>query len=179
MNTFVQQLQFGKTGEGIIAKWLKLRGFHVLPVYEIEQGQYKGPALYATNGQFIAPDMLAFQISGKTLWIEAKTKSAFTWHRITSRWVTGIELRHYEDYLKVQSVSPWPIWLLFLQFDGQAKDSPAGCPSGLFGHNIAYLSQHENHRHVNGGNGGMVYWASDTLRHIAELEEVLLRPIVI
>src|SRR5574343_438884 len=75
----------------------------------------------------------------------------------------------------VQDVSPWPVWLLFLHFDGQAKDSPAGCPTGLFGNSLRYLSQHEHHRHKNGGRGGMVYWQDTTLRKIAELSDVLPR----
>lgn len=171
--SFEQQLKIGKTGEGIIAQWMRRRGFNVLPVYEIEQGRYKGPALYSVNAQLIAPDMLAFTPGGDTRWIEAKTKSAFTWHRITERWVTGIDLRHYQDYLQVQVVSPWSIWLLFLHLPGQAKDSPPGCPSGLFGSTIDHLSKHENHRHPNGGHGGMVYWAYETLRLIAPLDDVI------
>lgn len=173
--TFQQMLQMGKTGEGIIAQWMKRQGFNVLPVYEKEQGEYKGPALYTVDAQLIAPDMLVFQPGGKTIWVEAKTKSAFTQHHITGHWVTGIDLRNYEDYLRVQDVSPWPIWLLFLHLEGQAKGSPTGCPTGLFGNSLRYLSQHEHHRHKNGGRGGMVYWQDTTLRKIAELSDVLPR----
>lgn len=171
--SFEKQLQFGRTGESVIAQWMRRRGFSVLPVYEIEQGKYKGPALYSVNGPLIAPDMLAFKPGGETRWIEAKTKSAFTLHRITGRWVTGVDLRNYQDYLQVQIMSPWPIWLLFLHLPGQAKDSPPGCPTGLFGGTIDYLCKRENHRHPNGGRGGMVYWAYETLREIAPLSEVL------
>ena len=99
----------------------------------------------------------------------------FTQHHITGHWVTGIDLRNYEDYLRVQDVSPWPVWLLFLHLEGQAKDSPTGCPTGLFGNSLRYLSQHEHHRHKNGGRGGMVYWQDTTLRKIAELSDVLPR----
>lgn len=173
--SFQRQLQIGRTGEGIIAKWLNRRGFSVLPVYEKEQGEYKGPALYSVDSQLIAPDMLAFQPDGKTVWIEAKTKSAFTFHRITGHWVTGVDLRNYADYLKVQDVSPWPVWLLFLHFEGQAKDSPEGCPTGLFGNGLQYLRRNEHHRHQNGGHGGMVYWQDTALRKIAELSDVLER----
>lgn len=137
MNKFERNLATGKTGEGIIARWLQGRGFAVLPVYEKSELDYKGPALYAIEGTLIAPDMLAFQPTGKTLWIEAKTKTAFSWHRNTQRFVTGIDLRHYGDYQRVQAVSPWPIWLLFLHGDGIAKDTPEGMrsPSGLSGAN--------------------------------------------
>ena len=96
--TFQQMLQMGKTGEGVIAQWMKRKGYSVLPVYEKEQGEYKGPALYAVDAQLIAPDMLVFKPGGKTVWIEAKTKSAFTLHRKSGDWVTGID---YAFCLKV------------------------------------------------------------------------------
>ena len=142
-----------------------------MPVYEQAEHKYKGPALYAVEGALIAPDMLVFQPKGKTVWIEAKTKDAFSWHRNTQRFVTGIDLRPYDDYQRVQAVSPWPIWLLFLQGEGVAKDTPPGkiAPTGLFGRPLAYLVQHENHRSPNWGRSGMVYWSSDTLLSIAPL----------
>lgn len=170
--TFQKMLAMGKTGEGIIAQWMKRQGYNVLPVYEKEQGDYKGPALYAVDAQLIAPDMLVFQPSGKTVWIEAKTKSAFTLHRKSGHWVTGIDYRHYCDYLQVQAVSPWPVWLLFLHFDGQAKDSPAGCPTGLFGNKLTILQRNEHHRYPE-DNPKMVYWKDTALRKIAELSDVL------
>ena len=53
-----------------------------------------------------------------------------------------------------------------------AKDSPEGCPTGLFANSLAWLREHENHRHGNWGASGMVYWAVDALRLMASLEEV-------
>jgi len=176
MTTFEQKLAFGKAGESLIANWLKRRGYSVLPVYEKEIGAGKGPQVFTANGDFIAPDLLIFgKDSVKVWWIEAKHKSAFTWHRITSRWVTGIDLKHYQNYLTVQELSPWPVWLLFLQRDGQAKDTPPGMisPTGLYGRSLVYLRRHENHRHGNWGRGGMVYWADSVLIKIADLCQVL------
>ena len=170
--TFAQKLQMGKTGESVIAKWMNRRGFSVLPVYEIEQGKFKGPALYSVNAQLIAPDMLAFTPDGQARWIEAKTKSAFTWHRKSGTWQTGINLRHYLDYLKVQDLSPWPIVLMFLQLPGQAKDSPEGCPTGLFGDPLNVLRYNEHHRHEV-EEPHMVYWNYDKLTFLAPLDEVL------
>ncbi len=63
--------------------------------------------------------------------------------------------------------------LPFLHFEGQAKDSPPGCPTGLFGNSLQYLRDNEHHRHPSGGRGGMVYWQDTTLRKIAELSDVL------
>lgn len=175
-NSFASKLRRGKIGEGHIAAWLRRNGYHVLPVYETEMDTGKGPALYQAIGDpLIAPDMLVFKNHERVSWIEAKTKSAFTWHRITKRWVTGIDLHHYEDYIKVAEVSPWPVYLLFLQMEGQAKDSPEGCPTGLYGGELSQLQNHENHRHNNWGKGGMIYWASDVLTKFAELDEVILK----
>jgi hypothetical protein len=61
---------------------------------------------------------------------------------------------------------------MFLHKGGQAKDSPAESPAGLFGQEIGLLQKAENHRSANWGRSGMVYWAVDSLRLLAPLEEV-------
>lgn len=43
-------------------------------------------------------------------------------------------------------------------------------PSGLFGETICKLSVTENHRHAGWGQSGMVYWALQSLRKLAEVE---------
>lgn len=165
---FEKSLTQGKIGESEIAKWFKHKGYHILPIYEIEKNQYAGPALYASDGRsIIAPDMLIFGNKKSIYWIEAKHKNAFTWHRISKRFVTGIDLHHYKEYQKIRKLINWPIWLLFLHREGRAKDSPPG-PSGLFGNDLDYLTQNENHRHSNWGKTGMVYWAVDKLKKMAD-----------
>lgn len=165
--TFAQTLEIGKTGESLVAQYFLRLGYSVLPVYEKTGAEHKGPVLFSkTHGSLIAPDMLVFN-DRESLWIEVKHKSAFTWHRLAGEWVTGIDLHHYQQYLLVQKERPeWPIWLLFLQRSGLAKDTPAGKipPSGLFGNTLSYLSAHEHHRHANHGTSGMVYWGIDALR---------------
>jgi len=166
VNEFARHLQTGKTGESVIAGWLRSRGNHVLPVYEIAEGQYKGPQLYTCDGhELIAPDILAIG-GGKVCWVEAKNKSAFSWHRKTRRFVTGIDLHHFEQYRRVAGVTQWPVWLLFLQRGGKAKDSPES-PAGLYGGEIMYLSANINHTHKNHGKSGMVYWAEQSLTKLA------------
>ncbi|MDP2676061.1 MAG: hypothetical protein Q8O83_00010 [bacterium] len=162
---FNSNLKYGQVGESRIAEWLKSRGNSILPVYEIEKQTGKGPRLFSPDRSIIAPDMFIFK--GKDcFWIEAKHKTAFTWHRITNRWVTGIDLKHYGDYCIIDDYSPFPVWLLFLHEGGQAKDSPSDSPKGLFGNALEYLRTHENHRHENWGNSGMVYWAIEALKRM-------------
>ncbi len=169
---FERQLEIGRIGEGVIARWLMSRGWSVLPVYEIEIPEGKGPRLFsATGSQWAAPDMLAYR-TPDAIWIEAKNKTAFSWHRNTQRWVTGIDLRHYRHYCAIEDESPWLVWLLFLQRGGQAKDSPAHSPAGLFGNELRVLRQCENHRHANWGRTGMVYWAIGSLKRLARIEDL-------
>ena len=160
---FEANLSFGQAAESAIATWLRNRGHAVMPVYEKLFDTGKGPQVFMPQGSLVAPDLLAWK-GNKALWIEAKHKSAFSWHRKTQRWVTGIDLHHYADYCRVADNSPWPVWLLFLHRGGQAKDSPADSPRGLFGQELSILRGCENHRHENWGRHGMVYWAVQSLR---------------
>lgn len=175
--SFKQSLEVGKIGESYIAKWLQKRGFHVLPVYEKEISENKGPTLFMASGvQRIAPDMLVFK-TDKTLWVEAKRKSSFTWHRNSKCWNTGIDLRHYKDYVKVQDEhAEWDMWLLFLHGDKeQARDTPDDMmsPSGLFGQTIKHLRNNVHHKSSRWGSSGMVYWDHDKLIKLAEYNDVV------
>lgn len=166
MNNFEYQLQVGKIGESYIAKWLQNKGCNILPVYEKEINEGKGPTLFkADRTTVICPDMLCFK-NNSIFWVEAKHKTAFSWHRKTKRWVTGIDLNHYTSYLEVaNNLIGWPVVLMFLHKDGTAKDTPEGMvsPTGLYGGDIRFLSKNENHRHSNWGRHGMVYWNINSL----------------
>lgn len=167
---FRESLRVGKVGESKIAQYFKDKGYNVLPVYEIEIDSGKGPQLFTPNKQLIAPDMLVFKMD-KCFWIEAKHKTAFTWHRNTQKWTTGVDLKHYEHYCEVDNCSPWPVWLMFLHRGGQAKDSPADSPAGLFGNTLEHLREHENHRSPNWGKYGMVYWNIGSLKKLANIDQ--------
>lgn len=167
MPSFKESLAIGKTGESEIAQWLINRGSSILPVYEIAEDQYKGPAVYsAKNVSIIAPDMLVFNSKGITF-IEAKHKNAFSWHRISKQWVTGIDLHHYLEYQKIQEKLKVPVWIMFLHRGGKAKDSEQS-QSGLFSNSLNFLMQNENHRHNNWGKNGMVYWSINALIKISD-----------
>lgn len=170
---FEAKLAEGRVGEGLIASYLRSRGANILPVYEIEQPNGKGPRVFsADNRQLVAPDMFAFAGGGRCFWVEAKYKDAFTWHRNTQKWTTGIDRYCYEHYLELRRKSGIQIYLMFLHRGGQAKDSPPDSPSGLFIGELDYLSRHVNHRHPNFGRTGGVFWAHDILTKVATLEQV-------
>lgn len=187
--------KFGMLGEGLIAAWLRrVKGRGILPVYELQMDTGKGPGFFAADGKrYVAPDMLAIKPGDQApvIWVEAKHKEVFTWHRKTERWTTGIDRHHYREYLAVVEQVPWPLWLLFLHESEIPDDrdkpyAPGACPVGLFGQDIAKLkcdgpcrggwvhstSCPVSHEHDNWGTHGMIYWAVESLRPLANLEEV-------
>ena len=184
--SFQNSLQFGRIAEGVIAQWLASKGLAILPAYEIEKSSGKGPQLFTASNSYVSPDMLA--IGPNMFWAEAKHKSVFTWYRKTSEWTTGIDLRHYEEYLKVQEKTSIPVWVFFYHmnsvpsFEDRQHGCPANCPTGLFGAHITHLRSNEHHRcHAfdrfnpfcsGHGQSGMVYWNPAAFTFHASVEEI-------
>lgn len=171
--TFDDQLQVGQSGELRIARWFRNRGFFVLPVYELTPGAKKGPRLLSPACELIAPDMFVFK-QDKTYWIECKQKTHFSWHGKSQRWVTGIDLRLYEHYLRINDSTPWPVWVLFLHTEStpwtqdiEKWHCPDACPVGLFGNALAALRDEESHR-----DAGMVYWPHESFLPLANLGDL-------
>jgi len=188
---FEQLLKWGQVGETAIACWIRQQGYSVLPAYDIPLDTGKGPRLYTSfasaYSQLVAPDLLA--MSGEKIqWVEAKRKTRFTWRRIpTGRWQTGIDLRHYHQYLKVKEETHIPLWIMFLHMSSEPSASdlahgcPPSCPTGLFGNEITYLEENKSHEDSYTSSYGrsypMVYWDIKHLmprnRPLATLEDVL------
>lgn len=178
--TFEGRLAMGRAGESLIARWLMRKGYNVLPAYEIAESQFKGPRIFSVERDLVAPDLLAFR-QKRVLWVEAKSKAAFTWHRLSGTYQDGIDKRHWLDYLELRRRMPWDLWLLFLHAPGGlAKDNPEGMvpPSGLFGGEIRRLAECIDHESDRWGSSGMVYWRCSNLtvdgKPLATHEEVCI-----
>lgn len=178
---FHEALTFGQIGESLIARFLRQKGWMILPIYEKEIDNGKGPRLFLPYGhpetELIAPDIQALR-NRQVRFFEAKHKSAATYYRIKKRWQTGIDLRHYQDYLKVQAYTQCPVWLLFLQreaaISNATSDAPP-CPTGLYGCPITQKISDNGFYMRNGRRYDMVYWAIQDLKSLATLEEVLFQ----
>tara|TARA_Y100000310_G_scaffold294855_1_gene325683 strand:- start:743 stop:1267 length:525 start_codon:yes stop_codon:yes gene_type:complete len=169
---FEQRLTEGKQGESYISNWFKQRGFNIIPIYEKEIHEGKGPTLFLSSGpELVAPDLLVFK-ENKIIWIEAKHKNAFSWYRNKGIWTTGIDQRHFNEYVKVSKLVQWPLWILFLHRGGLAKDTPGRfeeSPRGLFGQDIKELIQCIDHKSMKWGSSGMVYWDKESLILLQEI----------
>jgi hypothetical protein len=179
-------------GEDLIACFERRDGFIILPAYEKESQTGKGPRLYLPFGsghrELIVPDLLGKR-GGEIAWIEAKLKKHFTWHARSGHWQTGIDQRHYEDYLKVLELTQWDVWLRFLHMHdtpprskwadglGGGHPQPLHCPTGLYGGSLSRLLFLVDHVGSYVDEEGrrtcqMVYWNYEDLDHLATLQEV-------
>lgn len=178
MSTFHKSLAKGRLAESEIARYLRLRGWTVIPVYEIEEGQNKGPQIFMPDEEAVAPDLLVWK-DRRFRFIEAKNKSVFSWYRKTGRWQTGIDNRHYKHYLRVGQHFDLEIWLMFLHESSEPdpKDRlydtcPSECPTGLFGSTLKRLQQLKPRFDPRWGKSGMVYWNHEDLQLICALNEL-------
>lgn len=174
-----QESRAGMLGESLIAQYFISKGWSILPAYEKEIDTGKGPRVFTPTGEHIAPDLLMFR-ANSVVWIEAKHKSRFSWYGIGGYWVTGIDIRHFEDYCKLAQIIDWPILLLFFHRESDAWkedvkrwDCPPRCPTGLYCGDLTELKESYSHRSDKYGRGGMIYWDPEQhLRQLATIEEV-------
>lgn len=183
MTGFKAQLARGQIAEGKISRWLRGLGRQVMPVYETETGNYKGPRIFGPKySELVAPDLAVFGGEKKFSFVEAKCKTHFGWYRKRSKWMTGIDRNHYEDYLEIRTSTGFPLWVLFLHessapsTDDLRDGSPASCPVGLFGAEVLAMSRmsytESSKYEPNGGRHGMIYWEHGDLTKFATLEEI-------
>jgi len=168
MTDFKQTLAQGKLIETLIAKWLIKRGYTIIPIYEIADNQYKGPQIFTPHESIIAPDMLAFK-DGYFYFIEAKFKSGFTKHDNTGHYLTGIDLPHYRNYIKVMEHFNTDIRIIFVMEGKEVMGNTWN--SGVY---MGYLSEMVDcihHTHEKGSKHGMVYWDEEVLTKVCTLEQ--------
>jgi Holliday junction resolvase-like predicted endonuclease len=174
---YAQQDELGRFGENVVAYWLQSRGNSVVPLRDIETGDiFKGPRMTGPEGiEGACTDWLCTN-RVKTVFIEVKTKRAFSWHRLRADWVTGIDQHYAEHYMMQRKNSSIPMWLLFLHLYPTPSDSdrehgcPDQCPTGLYGQEILVLANDIHHTSPNWGKGGMVYWSFPPLLKLETLE---------
>lgn len=114
---FALNRQKGKDAEELVATWLMIRGFLILPVYDYSGIQdNKAPKFQAiqTKLSLVTPDLLCAK-DGALKWVEVKWKTSTTLYRKKREVRTGLPRKHWEHYKKVQAVSGVPVWLLFVQ----------------------------------------------------------------
>jgi hypothetical protein len=137
MNKWDELFQRGLKGEKLVREWLKLRGFYVLPVSLIENGG--APALEGHLKHIIASNHLVSG-AGKTFWAEVKTYQRAAFYQKYQRWVHGIPIRLWNQYIQGQQVTGIPGYLFILQLnehlilEGKLDDIQIGSQKTIAGH---------------------------------------------
>lgn len=174
---FQKKLSFGRISESRIFRWLRGKGFTLIPVCDIDSDAKSGPRIFTPSESLVSPDFIMFA-NKKFLFLEAKGRHVFSWRRNTQKWECGIDRLYYRDYKKVREHFDLPLWILFLMHQSKPtpKDKLWGCPdvapTGLYGGLIDDLDKIISHEDDRYGTGGMVYWEEEKLRKIEEAEAV-------
>jgi hypothetical protein len=115
--SFEKQLDFGRVGEKLVARFLQRKGCGVLPSYDYagSDGQ-KAPRLMFEVSGLVVPDLDAAK-QGARKWIEVKTYSHSPLFRAYGIRIHGIRRRHYRDYLAVEEQTGNPVFLAIVEVE--------------------------------------------------------------
>jgi len=177
MEGFKAKLQFGQEAEARVGRWLNKKGcsvFHLeKDINNKENKEFEGPRLKTPFGDFISPDLLAYAGNHAFL-AEVKHMSAFAWSRKKQKWVTGMKYDLFSQYYIVDKISPFKVYLFFLQEKGQAKDSMPSPNSGLFVGGVDCLARCVADRWPDepSKKPHMIYWDVCSLEKKATLEDL-------
>ncbi len=164
---FQRNLLFGQKWESAVSEWLQENQNFVFNAYEytpIEDGVRKAPKLHISpsSESLIAPDLQVAK-DGFTHWVEVKSKSNCAypfskrgnWHYRT----TGIDIKHWDSYWKVQEVGGIEVVIFFVHED--TREIRAASLDRLNNSCRQYIHNPSN----------KVYWCYDDLALIAEIDE--------
>lgn len=125
------------------------RGYHVLPACDYRGQMGHAPHLAGAAANITLPDLLVAR-GGKCRWIEVKQKSHADFHRNSNRFVTGLPIRQWDEYLRVQEVTGIEVTLVFIHAEENV----------VVGDTLAKLTNHISHRYtrtVNDTNGTLFF----------------------
>lgn len=104
----------GSVGEAIVAEFLKQQGLEVVPAHECNPD---GAAVMRSQDDFfVLPDLLVFS-NTEPVWVEVKTKESAIEFRQKSELRHCINEHHYDQYLKVEHLSSFDVWLFVYEED--------------------------------------------------------------
>jgi hypothetical protein len=110
-----EEFRRGRSGEEIVADWLKKRECYIIPSYDYsgEDGD-KAPKLQGLWEGHPVPDLDCSR-NGHRFWVEVKTKEKPVLWRRDNELRHGIELRLLEHYQTVQMISGCPCYLFIFE----------------------------------------------------------------
>jgi Holliday junction resolvase-like predicted endonuclease len=142
----------GAVGEAIVAEFLKQQGLGVVPVHQCNPD---GAAVMRLQDDFfVLPDWLVFS-STEPVWVEVKTKQSAREFRKENELRHCINEYHYDQYLEVERLSGFDVWLFIYEEDsGKILRAPlnwllpaqflrASQSSGAFQSDVVFFRRNE------------------------------------
>lgn len=165
---FQRKLEFGKSGEKAVQRWLNERGWWALPTYDFSGRG--APSWQKGQQQIIAPDIHAAK-DGVSRFVEVKTYAKSVLNRKRGYLVHGVPGRHwraYQDACELTGIEGWLVVLELSAGDMLARKldntDTFGCSCGGCAHGGRCRAQ------LRQG----VYWPRDSMAAIGRLDATTL-----
>ena len=124
-------------------------------------GEGSGRASERAADSLVVPDLLVAR--GGLKWVEVKYKARADFTHKTQRMETGISLRLWQHYIRVEAETRIHVWLMFVH----ERESE------IVGNSVSQLRQVERvYPGRKMGRGGMVFFPCSGMKRIASLEQV-------
>lgn len=159
--SFQASLARGKAEERKLAAYLKALNYRVLPTTEFSGSG--APTLDGEADSIIMPDLQAFK-DGAGEWFECKWKSRATESTRYDRLETGISIRHYLQYCRIERETAIPVAIVFVH----EKEREVRC--GTLNQLQAAFSHDDRSDKME--RGGMRFWAWESIPLWMPLEEL-------
>jgi hypothetical protein len=161
---FELRLAQGAQWEQAVSDWLRKPG-HGISVLELFKYRHNGqpPVFISIGDRIITPDMQVIG-GGSSIYLEVKSKRRFAKNPYTMKSMTGIDLHHWKDYIRVQQESGIKVLIVFVH--EETKEVRADF--------VDVLDRHPEKDEVpkcRTGRGGMVFWPHDAPQLIGRINE--------
>jgi len=141
---FTASIARGRIAEHIVARWLRDRGWSIVPSYDYTGSDGgKAPRMTGRDRSHVIPDLDVAR-SGTRMWCEVKAYQRAVINRQHQLLVHGIKGAHYHDYLSVERETGTRVYIMIIELDsGVLLGAPLatlttwpclceGCRSGRF-----------------------------------------------
>lgn len=176
---FPNKLSFGKAGEKDVQEYLTRKGFSVMYTGSASQ-EDPVPSIWLPKDVYpdplIAPDLFVTQritgasIDPSSFFVEVKRYSSWTWSRDYHEWQTGMSVKNYFHYCKVQELLGYPVSVYFV-IEGEPSKQRPTIPTkpGVFAaplHNLEVSDKKHQYRSVS------IWWSIEEFNLLCTLEEL-------
>lgn len=164
---FRAQLDAARRWEIALAKWIRSRGWYVVPTYDFSGGgDGKAPKMLGPRGHrdLVLPDLQCFRPLGdvRAQWLECKWKSGAALYRKGGYPVTGIGLRLAKHYSEVEQQTGQRVVVAFLhEAEGEMRAAP-----------LQDLPWSHDYEGTVMGRGGMRFWRWNDIPAVCRLAEI-------